>query len=117
MEDEWALPRARELAAMVFGEDLEEAAGDTLDKHWLHVSSPLHCGKMDALQQLLHLWASSGGNKVTSMPFPPQLPSGFHHFISPRPTTLQQQLDVKVINTFCLIFTCFWICYLVLDSI
>lgn len=65
-EDEWALPRAKELAQMVFGEDLAEAAGDTLDRNWLHVSSSAHCGKMAALEQLLHLWAAAGDNKVHS---------------------------------------------------
>ncbi|EIE19153.1 hypothetical protein COCSUDRAFT_20093, partial [Coccomyxa subellipsoidea C-169] len=63
-EDEWALPRARELAQMVFGEDLEAAGGDTLDRNWLHVSSSAHCGKMAALEQLLQLWSSAGNNKV-----------------------------------------------------
>jgi hypothetical protein len=63
-EDEWALPRAKELAQMVFGEDLGEAAGDTLDRNWLHMSSSAHCGKMAALEQLLQLWASAGNNKV-----------------------------------------------------
>jgi hypothetical protein len=71
-EDEWRLPRARELAHMVFGEDLELAAGDTLDRHWLHVSSPLHCGKMRALGQLLQIWSASGHNKVR--PHGPPLP-------------------------------------------
>lgn len=63
-EDEWALPRAKELAQMAFGEDLEEAAGDTLDRNFLHLSSSAHCGKMAALEHLLQLWSSAGNNKV-----------------------------------------------------
>ncbi|CAL8464574.1 g4109 [Coccomyxa elongata] len=63
-EDEWALPRAKELAQMVFGEDLEDAAGDTLDRNFLHLSSSAHCGKMAALEHLLLLWSSAGNNKV-----------------------------------------------------
>lgn len=41
-------------------------AGDTLEKSWLHVSSSINCGKMRALEQLLHLWHSEGDNKVRS---------------------------------------------------
>lgn len=74
-EDEWALPRAKELAQMVFGEDLEEAAGDTLDRNFLHLSSSAHCGKMAALEHLLQLWSSAGNNKVHSPVF--DVPSGF----------------------------------------
>ena len=64
MNDEWRLPRARELAALVFGDDLGEAHGDTLDRNWLHASSPAHCGKMAALERLLQLWREAGDNKV-----------------------------------------------------
>ena len=46
--------------------NLSLLAGDTLEKSWLHVSSSINCGKMRALEQLLHLWHSEGDSKVRS---------------------------------------------------
>lgn len=49
-----------EFAAAVFGADMDMVGGNTQSESFIGLSDVKHCGKMRALEKLMHSWTSRG---------------------------------------------------------